>query len=215
MLRVVTFEMGGLARSEGARGDDQEVLRLHHGDPLLGLRPPGLDGDLLETLDGLGQVALLGLEDRGGLELGVSGRLAVGELAGERLPGGDRLVESLLVLEARRRSGRGSPARARPADSGRRTRDQAARASANRPRSSVVGGDQELGIEDRALGIGALGTVGEPGQVALPGGDGLGESLLPLEDLADLERGGHRELGPVPTRLVGLDLEAVLLEEPR
>ena len=91
---------------------------------------------------------------------------------------------------------------------------QAARASANAPALEVVGGDQELGVEDGALGVGALGTVGEPGQVALPGGDGLGEFLLPLEDLADLERGRHGELGPVAPGLVGLDLEAVFLEEP-
>ena len=79
----------------------------------------------------------------------------------------------------------------------------------------MVGGDQELGVEDRALGVGALRPVGEPGQVALPGGDRLGELLLPLEDLADLEGGRHRQLGPVAPGLVGLDLEAVLLEEPR
>ena len=79
----------------------------------------------------------------------------------------------------------------------------------------MVGGDQELGVEDRALGVGALGAVGELGQVALPGGDRLVELLLPLEDLAVLERGRHDQLGLVAPGLVGLDLEAVLLEEPR
>ena len=54
--------------------------------------------------------------------------------------------------------------------------------------AEVVGGDQELGVEDRPLGVGRLRAVGELGQVALPGGDRLVELLLPLEDLADLER---------------------------
>ena len=80
MLRVVTFRCAASPDRNVAGRDDQEVLRLHHGDPLLGLGLPGLDGDLLEALDGLGQVALLGFEDRGGLELGVGGRLAVGNL---------------------------------------------------------------------------------------------------------------------------------------
>ena len=92
---------------------------------------------------------------------------------------------------------------------------QAARASAILLAAQVVGGDQELRVEDRALGIGALRAVGELGQVALPGGDRLGELLLALEDLADLERRGHGELGPVAAGLVGLDLEAFFLEELR
>ena len=49
------FRCGRLARAEGARGDDDERLRLHHGDPLAGLRLPGLDRDLLEPLDRLGR----------------------------------------------------------------------------------------------------------------------------------------------------------------
>ena len=77
----------------------------------------------------------------------------------------------------------------------------------------MVGGDQELGVEDGALGVGALGTVGKLRQISLPGRDGLGEFLLPLEDLADVKRGRHGELGPVAAGHVGLDLEAVFLEE--
>ena len=90
---------------------------------------------------------------------------------------------------------------------------QAARASAIAAAADVIGGDQELRVEDRPLGVGTLGTVGEPGEIALPGGDRLGELLLPLKDLADLERGRHGKLGPVAPGLVGLDLEAFLLEE--
>ena len=47
-----------------------------------------------------------------------------------------------------------------------------------------LGGDQELGVEDRALGVGRLGAVGELGEISLPGGDRLVELLLALEDLA-------------------------------
>ena len=43
----------------------------------------------------------------------------------------------------------------------------------------MVGGDQELGVEDRALGVGTLRAVGKLGQVALPGGDRLGEFCWP------------------------------------
>ena len=64
-----------------------------------------------------------------------------------------------------------------------------------------------------ALGIGALGTVGKVGQVSLPGGDGLVELLLPLEDLGVLKGCRHGQLGLVTVRLVGLDLEAIVLEE--
>ena len=92
---------------------------------------------------------------------------------------------------------------------------QAARASAIAAAAVVVGGDQELRVEDRSLGVGALGTVGELGQIALPGRDGLGEFLLPLKDLADMKRSRHGELGPVAAGLVGLDLEAFFLEERR
>ena len=90
---------------------------------------------------------------------------------------------------------------------------QAARASVMAPATVVVGGDQELGVENRALGVGALGAVGKLGQIALPGRDRLGEFLLALEDLADLKRGRHRQLGPVAPGRVGLDLEALFLEE--
>ena len=48
----------------------------------------------------VGEFALLGLEDRRGLEPAVGRRLAGGELAGEGLPGGDGAVELLLLLEA-------------------------------------------------------------------------------------------------------------------
>ena len=77
----------------------------------------------------------------------------------------------------------------------------------------MVGGDQKLGVENGALGIGALGTVGKVGQVSLPGGDGLVELLLPLEDLGVLKGCRHGQLGLVTARLVGLDLEAIVLEE--
>src|SRR5262249_18645825 len=69
------------------------------------------------------------------------------------------------------------------------------------------------GVEDRPLGVGALGAVGELGEVALPGRDRLFELLLALEHLADLERGGHGQRGEVALRLVGLGAEAFVLEE--
>ena len=50
---------------------------------------------------------------------------------------------------------------------------QAARASGYRVRREMIGGDQELGVEDRALGVGTLRSIGEVGQVAFPGGDRL------------------------------------------
>ena len=52
------------------------------------------------------------------------------------------------------------------------------------------------------------------GQVSFPGGDRIGEFLLALKDRADLERRVHGQVGPIAPRFVGLDLEALLLEEP-
>ena len=136
-----------------------------------------------------------------------------GNLLDERLPGGDRLVELLLGHEAL--ADLEEDLRARGASSGFwATNALPGGAGLGVPLAAeVVGGDQELGVEDRALGVGRLRAVGELGQVALPGGDRLVELLLPLEDLADLERGRHRQLGQVASGLVGLGPEAVLLEE--
>ena len=46
------LEAGNLTGSKRPRGEHGERPRFHHRDPLLGLRPPGLDRDLLESLDG-------------------------------------------------------------------------------------------------------------------------------------------------------------------
>ncbi len=157
---------------------------------------PRLDGDLLEPFDRLGRVSFLVLENRGGQELGVSGRLARRELGDERFPGGDRLVGFLLGHEAVAdlKEDLGHPGiegvladEVGPGGAGFGMATAA----------GVIGGDQELSVEDGALGVGALGTVGKPRQIALPGRDGLGEFLLPLQDLADVKRSRHGQLGPV------------------
>ena len=111
-----------------------------------------------------------------------------GNLLSERLPGGDRLVVLLLGDEALADLEEDLRHAARRAGSAATNACQAARASAYCSAAQVVGGDQELGVEDRPLGVGRLRPVGELGEVALPGGDRLVELLLPLEDLADLER---------------------------
>ena len=64
-----------------------------------------------------------------------------------------------------------------------------------------------------ALGVGGLRAVGEPGQVALERGDGLGELLLALEDLADLERRVHRQSGRGRVAVARLGPESLAFEE--
>src|SRR5205085_910868 len=113
-----------------------------------------------------GRVAFLRLEDGGDLELGMRRRLAAGELAGQRLPGGDGLVKHLLKLEAL-------------SDLEEDLRDAAIQRVLRRERlpgraglgillaaEMVVGGEQ-LSIEDGALGVGRLRPVGILSQVAL------------------------------------------------
>jgi len=50
----------GTSPVRNTRSVHGECPCFHHGNPLEGLRPPGLDGDLLESFDGPGRVALLG-----------------------------------------------------------------------------------------------------------------------------------------------------------
>ena len=52
----------GTSPVRNTRSVHGECPCFHHGNPLEGLRPPGLDGDLLESFDGPGRVALLGFE---------------------------------------------------------------------------------------------------------------------------------------------------------
>ena len=124
--------------------------------------------------------------------MGVTGRLAAGELGGQRPPDGYGRVEFLLGQETladlkedswhswveRILSDELAPSRARLGISSP---------------VQMVGGDQKLSVENGALGIGALGTVGKGGQVSLPGGDGLVELLLPLEDLG-VRKGCRRSM---------------------
>ena len=77
----------------------------------------------------------------------------------------------------------------------------------------MVRSDQELRIEHRALGVGALRSVGELRQVAFPGGDRFGKFLLALKDRADLERRVHRKLGPIAAGFRRLELSQLLLQE--
>ncbi len=73
-FRVVIFRCG-VSPERKARGrDHHQGLGLHHCDPLLRLGVPGLDRDLLEPLDRRDRVALLGLLDRGDLELRMARR---------------------------------------------------------------------------------------------------------------------------------------------
>ncbi len=56
----------------------------------------------------------------------------------------------------------------------------------------VIGRNQELGVENRALGVGALGSIRKLGEVVLEAGDGFGKPLLSLKNLGDLIRSCHR-----------------------
>ena len=106
-----------------------------------------------------------------------------GNLLVSGLPGGDGVVVLLLGQEAL--ADLEEDLGTRPSSGFWATNAfQAARASAYCSAREVVGGDQELGVEDRALGVGALGAVGEtwPGSPsrrrsprrtsAAPGGSG-------------------------------------------
>ena len=206
------LEVGRLARAEGPGGDDGQGLGLHHGDPLVGLRLPGVGGHLAESLDGPGRVALLGLEDRGDVELGVRGGLGAGELADQGVPGGDRLVVFLLRLEALAdlEEHLGHPGVERVlADEGL----PGAAGVGILLEGQGVGGDLELGVEDRPLGVGRLRAVGVLGEVAAIGGDGVVELPLALQGLGDLERGGHGQVGEVAFGLIRLGPVGVSLEE--
>ena len=105
-------------------------------------------------------------------ELGVGRRLAARELGGERPPGGDGLVEFLLGQEALADLEEDAGHACVERILGDEFAPGGARLGIASP-GEMVGGDQKLGVEDRALGVGTLGAVGEIGQVSLPGGDRL------------------------------------------
>ncbi len=208
------LEQSGFARAEGARRDDDERHAFHDGDSLPSLGAPGLNGDLAEPVDGVGGLSELDFVERGGRELGVGGGLARGKLAGERLPGGDCLVELFFGREAL------ADLEEQPGHAGIEgvLGDEVGpgRACLGELRAcQMVAGDHELCVEHRALRVGALGAVRKPGQVALPGGNRLGELLLALEDRADLERGVHGELCPIAPRFGRGKLRGILLQELR
>ena len=142
----------------------------------------------------------------------MSGRFAAGELADERLPGDDGLIELLLGHEAftdleedcwntaieRVLGNKVSPGGACLREVARLSESPAIKSCVSR----------------MARWASALcGTVGKLGQIGLPGGDRRGEVLLTLENLADLERGRHDQLGPITASGLGLDLEAFFLEK--
>ena len=99
---------------------------------------------------------------RGDQELGVGGGLAAGELAGERLPGGDRLVELLLGHEAladlEEDLGHAAVERVLRDEVG-----QAARASAN---CSASGGRRRSGAACRGSRAGQSALCGPLGNLA-------------------------------------------------
>ena len=77
--------------------------------------------------------------------------------------------------------------------------------------AQVVRSDQELRVEDRPLRVGALRSVRELCQVALPCRDRLGKLLLTLKNRADLERRVHRQLRPIPLRFGRIELGRLLV----
>src|SRR5262249_5781226 len=77
----------------------------------------------------------------------------------------------------------------------------------------LVQRSQELGVENGALGVGTLGSVGKAAEITLPGGDGFGEFLLSLEDQANLVRSSHGHLGPCGACWLGRERDPLLLEE--
>ena len=83
---------------ERKRGDDGKTFDSITATPA---RRAGLDGHLLVLFDRARHVSFFVLEDRRDQELRVRGGLALGELAQEGDPGGDRLVELLLRVDAR------------------------------------------------------------------------------------------------------------------
>ena len=141
-------------------------------------------------------------------------RLAGGKPGRQRPPGGDGLIELLLdqkaLADLEQETGNAGIERIL----GDELAPVGACLGVRAPRE-MIGGDQKLGVEDRPLSIGTLGTVGKVGQIALPGGNGLVEFLLALKHLGILIGGRHHQFGLIAPGLVGFDLEAVFLEELR
>ncbi len=162
------LQVGRLARAEGARGDDRQRLRLHHGDPLprpataRARRRPCLNRSIA-----VGRVALLVLEDRR--------RSGTGRARRARCRGTCRARVSQAAIASSNffSAAKLSPTWKRTCGTRRVERvlgDERLPGGAGLGvllAAEEVGGDQELGVEDRPLGVGRLRAVGELGEVAL------------------------------------------------